>query len=122
MQALPGTSLDLFVPLREKLDQYEKQGWPADLVDNPEKLVETVLAEFRPTVLDIAPVRFQCNCSRERVSNIFRQLAHDDLVSLLEPDGSAVAHCHWCNGEYAFSPEEMSGYTGGILEKGGLPN
>jgi len=122
IQALPGTNLDLFVPIRARLDEFERNGWPVDLLDNPEKLVETVLGPYKPHVLECVPVQYKCNCSRERVENIFRQMNPDDLVTLLEADGSAVASCHWCNAEYLFTPEEMNVFTGPTATREELPN
>ncbi len=122
IQALPGTDLDLFVPVRERLDEFERSGWPVELIDDPVKLVETVLGPFKPYVLESVPVQYKCNCSRERVENIFRQMSADDLVTLLEPDGSAVASCHWCNAEYLFTPQEMDVFTGRQSPREDLPN
>ncbi len=118
IQALPGTSLDLFIPMRAKLDAFEREGWPPALIEAPERFVEEILGDFNPYILEISPVQYRCNCSRERVESIFQQMNAEDIASLLEPDGSAVASCHWCNAEYYFAPEEMRKYAVPVVTSG----
>jgi molecular chaperone Hsp33 len=120
VQAMPGADLDAFVEIRRALGALESCP-PADLVERPEDLVSSILGAFEPRILEETPVRLQCSCSRERVENIFRQLPSPALLELTAADGSAFAECHWCNGYYYFSAEEMAAFfqarTGG-----GLPN
>lgn len=119
IQALPGTDLDLFVPIRAALDAAEREGKAC--MDRPEEFIESVLGPFGPHLLGNQTVHYRCNCSRERVLNIFRQMSPADISGLTEPDGSAVATCHWCNAEYAFPPDEMALIIGGGAE-GGRPD
>ena len=53
-----------------------------------------------------APV-FACRCSRERVEQTLLGLGPEELQAMLEEDGRAEVHCHFCNETYVFGDEEL---------------
>jgi molecular chaperone Hsp33 len=49
----------------------------------------------------------QCRCSRDRVENVLKSLASDELQDLAI-DGGLVVTCEFCNSEYRFALSDVS--------------
>lgn len=73
----------------------------------PEGILERLLGEFSWSVTEKAPVRFLCDCSRERVKKALYTLRKEDMEELLSGDEPTKVHCHFCNTDYEFTPEEL---------------
>lgn len=58
-------------------------------------------------ILDELDIRFQCQCSRERVEQTLVSLGQSELENLIEEDGHAEVVCHFCNEAYVFNKEEL---------------
>ncbi|MNP60326.1 33 kDa chaperonin [compost metagenome] len=58
-------------------------------------------------VLEEMDVRFQCQCSKERVERTLVSLGQSELEQLIEEDGKAEVVCHFCNEAYTFDKEEL---------------
>lgn len=61
--------------------------------------------------LEILPetqlVRFQCNCSFDRVLGALKILGEAELRDMIEKDNGAEATCHFCNEVYRASSSEL---------------
>lgn len=55
---------------------------------------------------------FACRCSRERVERTLLSLGPGELRKMLEEDGRAEVHCHFCNETYVFGYEELESLLG----------
>ena len=55
------------------------------------------------------PVEYYCNCSRERVEKALISLGKKEIAKIIEEDGKATMHCHFCNKDYEFSKEDLLG-------------
>ncbi|MCJ8015054.1 Hsp33 family molecular chaperone HslO [Paenibacillus sp. KQZ6P-2] len=64
-------------------------------------------------ILEQMDIRFQCQCSRERVEQTLVSLGKSELEQLIEEDGKAEVVCHFCNEAYTFKKDELQQ----ILEK-----
>lgn len=60
------------------------------------------------TLYDPEPIFFNCNCSRERVSLMLRNLGNDEMESMMN-EGRAEVRCNFCNELYQFDAEELRG-------------
>jgi molecular chaperone Hsp33 len=56
---------------------------------------------FRP-----APVKAECSCSRDSVSNMLRSFDQDDRDHMVE-DGRITVTCEFCGSQYVFAPGEV---------------
>jgi molecular chaperone Hsp33 len=52
-------------------------------------------------------LKAQCRCSRDRVENVLRSLAADELQDLAI-DGALVVTCEFCNSEYRFALSDVT--------------
>lgn len=73
----------------------------------PEQILDAVLGEGTVKVLETMPIQFQCQCSRERISNALISLGTAELEDMIETDGKAEAQCHFCNEFYNFTKEDL---------------
>ena len=86
----------------------------------PEELlsldVETVLHRLfwdEPIARFIAPQglerpRFQCSCSKERVSNMLRSLGAQEVQSIIAERGDVEVGCEFCGAMYRFDPVDSA--------------
>lgn len=71
-----------------------------------EELVQNLIGELQYQVLEKRPVKFQCSCTRERVSGTLVSLGREGFEEILE-DKQAELICHFCNEHYQFDEEEL---------------
>jgi molecular chaperone Hsp33 len=70
-------------------------------------VVETVLAGLDREVLEVAPMRYQCRCSRERLLQHLVMLTAEDREYLRRDDGTIDADCVFCGTHYLFAPDDL---------------
>jgi molecular chaperone Hsp33 len=77
-----------------------------DQGETPESLLHFLVGEDLTVHHAIEPV-FKCKCSRERFEKVLITLGKKELRSLIEEDGKAELHCHFCNEKYVFDAGEL---------------
>jgi molecular chaperone Hsp33 len=71
-----------------------------------EGLVKALIGELPYEILEKRPVRFNCNCSKDRVSGTIVSLGREGFKEILE-DKEAELVCHFCNEHYHFNEKEL---------------
>ncbi|MFD1030293.1 Hsp33 family molecular chaperone HslO [Metaplanococcus flavidus] len=74
---------------------------------SPEKILEEIFGEGNVEILDRIPVKFECNCSKERFAEGIIGLGKEEIQKMIEEDGSAETQCHFCLETYHYSKEEL---------------
>jgi molecular chaperone Hsp33 len=74
---------------------------------SPEDLLEEIFGKGNVKILETVPVSFTCNCSKERFASAIIGLGKEEIKDMIEEDGKAEVHCHFCNEYYQFSKEEL---------------
>ena len=49
---------------------------------------------------------YKCNCSRNYIEGILAAMGEEELRAIIAEQGKISVHCHYCNTDYDFSPEE----------------
>ena len=49
---------------------------------------------------------YKCNCSRNYIEGILTAMGEEELRSVIAEQGKISVHCHYCNTDYEFSPED----------------
>ncbi|GAC42478.1 Hsp33 family molecular chaperone HslO [Paenibacillus popilliae] len=88
-------SLSMLPPVTSLLDQ----GMELD------ELATWIISDAN--VMDRMAIRFQCQCSQERVERTLISVGKGELTALIEEDGQAEVVCHFCNEKYSFEREEL---------------
>ena len=79
----------------------------------PESILKKLLGPLGFKVMDEMPVRFHCDCSKERVEKALIAMGRGEIRSLIAEGKPVTLNCHFCNTDYTFTQEELIG----ILQK-----
>lgn len=76
---------------------------------NPEHIADMFIGDPDIQFLSGNPVRYECECSREKMERNLIALGKTELENLAtDPDGIELC-CHFCDAKYRFSCTEVSG-------------
>ncbi|PGY09536.1 Hsp33 family molecular chaperone HslO [Bacillus sp. AFS031507] len=106
-QLMPGTPEPIISNLEERLKTIEPISKLIERGLTPEQILEELFGKEQVKVLETMPVGFECNCSKERFANAIVGLGAAEIHAMIEEDGQAEAHCHFCNEKYLFSSDEL---------------
>ena len=73
----------------------------------PDDILNVVLEGLDPKILDICDVKFDCNCSKERIKKVLISLGRETLTEIIEEDKQAEISCHFCNSIYHYNEDEL---------------
>lgn len=62
---------------------------------------------YAPKILECKDIRWNCDCSEERMEKALLAIGKSDLEEILHEDGKAELECHFCGNKYQFSAEEL---------------
>ncbi|MFB5284839.1 Hsp33 family molecular chaperone HslO [Peribacillus sp. Hz7] len=107
IQLMPGTDDSTITEIENRLQSIPPVSKMIQAGLTPEEILDQLLGEGNVKVLEKMPVSFQCQCSRERISNALISLGKAEIQDIIEEEGKAEAQCHFCNEKYQFSKEEL---------------
>jgi len=58
-------------------------------------------------ILDSRDIKWQCDCSKERMAAALVSLGKKELMQIIEEDGQAELTCQFCRSSYKFDKEEL---------------
>lgn len=73
----------------------------------PEDMMNIVLKDLEPSILDKIEVGFECDCSKERVAEVFAAIGKKELKAIIDEDKGAEVGCQFCESKYSFSEDEL---------------
>ena len=73
----------------------------------PDDILNLVMEGLDPKILDICDVKFDCNCSKDRIKKVLISLGRETLTEIIEEDKQAEVSCHFCNSAYHYTEEEL---------------
>jgi molecular chaperone Hsp33 len=106
VQVMPGLSEERLQRLEHAISTLPHITALLDQGETPEGILKFVVGDDL-TIHDRLEPRFHCGCSRERVERMLVTLGADELRSLIDEDGKAEVHCHFCNQTYDFTSNEL---------------
>ncbi len=106
VQVLPGLSEDQLVRLEQAISAMPHVTSLLDQGETPEGILRFLVGDDLTIHQSIEPV-FKCKCTRERFEKVLITLGRKELRSLIDEDGRAELHCHFCNEKYMFEAEEL---------------
>ncbi|MDR1688183.1 MAG: Hsp33 family molecular chaperone HslO [Clostridiales bacterium] len=107
MQMLPGASDELITRIEEKLSGFDAITSFYESGKTPYDLAEYFFEGLNYTVTEKTDVNFFCNCSREKVEKALISLGREELAKILNEDGKATLHCHFCRKDYSFDEGDL---------------
>ena len=107
IQMLPSASDEIISELEEKMGKIKSITRMLDEGMDSEQILNELVGDMQPKLLDRIPVEFYCNCDRERVEKAIVSVGRSELEDILEKDGQATLHCHFCNKDYHFDKNDI---------------
>ncbi len=107
IQALPDAEEDALIKIEANLRQIPSVSHMIHSGQDAKGILETVFSGLPTTFYDVLDLRFNCQCSRERVQNMLISLGADELKAMTA-EGQAEICCHFCNEKYQFNATELA--------------
>ncbi|HWR44798.1 Hsp33 family molecular chaperone HslO [Sporomusa sp.] len=107
IQALPGAEEDALMKLEDNLRHIPPVSHMIHSGQDAKGILETVFSGLPTTVYDSLNLRFNCQCSRERVQSMLVSLGADEIKEMAA-EGQAEVCCHFCNEKYQFDARELA--------------
>lgn len=70
--------------------------------NTPQELLSKVFSEDEVRLYDAEPVRFECNCSRDRTAGLIEGLGREEAMDIIEQEGQIEIICEFCNSKNVF--------------------
>ncbi len=110
IQVMPGATDETISQLEERIATVEPISKLIDRGLMPEEILGEVLGADNVDILDRKDVSFNCTCSKERFGSAIIGLGEKQIQEMIEEDGKAEAHCHFCLETYVYPKEELEGF------------
>jgi molecular chaperone Hsp33 len=107
IQIMPGTDEKVITKLEERLKTIPPVSRLVEQGLSPEQLLGEIFGDEPVKILETLPVKFQCTCSKQRFADAIVGLGAQEITAMIEEDGKAEAHCHFCNEKYQYPIEEL---------------
>jgi molecular chaperone Hsp33 len=73
----------------------------------PEQILALALKDFEYDIIDERETCYRCRCSRERALRTLASLPKTDRIELAQSQASITVECHFCDGRYTFTSEQI---------------
>ncbi len=107
IQLLPGVSDEDIDKIEDSLATMEPISQLIDKGLSPEEIMNSLLKDFSMEVLEKKPLKYHCDCSREKINKVIKDLGKTEINAIIEEDGKAEVVCHFCNKKYQFSEDDL---------------
>src|SRR3954453_4564199 len=107
IQLMPGTDDETITKIESHLKVMPPISKQIEKGLTPEELLEEILGDEPIKFLETMPVSLTCTCSKERFGAALVSLGADEIQDMIETDGQAEVHCHFCNEKFIFTKEEL---------------
>lgn len=107
IQLMPNATEEVISHLEQKLTEVTAVSGLLEEGMTPEEILEYIFAGFDLKMLDKIPTSYYCNCSKERVEKALISLGKAELTSMIEDGEPITMNCHFCNGSYTFSVDDL---------------
>ena len=108
IQPLPDANEEIIDSLEQRLHELPAISCLIDEGKSPEEVLELLLGDFELKLLDKSPLKFECDCNRERLERVVLGLGKEELQDIIETEGKAELVCHYCNTKYNFNKEQLT--------------
>lgn len=107
LQLMPFAEERVIARLEQKLTEVTHISGLLDEGMTPEEILEYVLADFEPKILEKVSTEYYCNCSKERVEKAIASVGKKELQEMIEEGKPIEVNCHFCNRKYEFTVEDL---------------
>lgn len=108
VQLLPFAEEGCISVLEENIKNIKSVSAMIDEGLEPKDIIELLLKNLNPNVLENASTAYKCDCSRERTSRALSLIKKEDLVEMHNEQETVEVCCHFCNKKYEFSHNDIA--------------
>lgn len=72
------------------------------------EVVNLLLKDLNPSVLDESNVEYKCDCNRKRVERTLMSIGKKELIDMKNEQKECEVCCHFCNNKFLFNENELS--------------
>ena len=109
IQLMPFAEDALITVLEERLQNYTSITTLLDQGRTPEDMIRELFEGYDVQIMDTIPTKYQCDCSRERVSRAVMSVGKAELEDMIREGKPIEVNCHFCGKHYVFETEELQG-------------
>lgn len=113
IQLMPFAEEEVIARLEENLQNIKSVTAMLEAGHTPEEMLTQILDGMDVEILDIMPVSFYCNCSKERVQKALMGMGCGDLEDIIKDGEGIDVNCHFCNKNYHFTIDELKALLDG---------
>lgn len=107
IQIMPGASDEIIDQIEARLKETARISTLLDDGQTPEEILQKLLATDDVEFLETLPVRFKCDCSKEKFASAIITLGAEQIQELIDQDHGAEAVCAFCNNKYEYSEADL---------------
>ena len=107
IQLMPFAEDKLIDALEAKITQMPSVTTLLDEEKSPEDLIDYILGDFEPEILETYPTAFVCNCDKARVEKALIAVGKKDLDEMIADAKPIEVKCQFCNKVYNFTEDEL---------------
>lgn len=109
IQVMPGAEDDVIDRLEKDLANLPLVSHMIDEGKSPEEVLQKIMggADSRLEILKKMPIRFSCDCSKEKFGAAIITLGPAEIQAMIDEDRGAEAVCHFCGEKYHYSEAEL---------------
>lgn len=107
IQIMPGASDEIIDQIEARLKETARISTLLDEGQTPEEILQKLLATDDVEFLETLPVRFKCDCSKEKFASAIITLGAEQIQELIDQDHGAEAVCAFCNNKYEYSEADL---------------
>lgn len=108
VQVLPGAKDEQIADLEKAIQNLPLVSEMLRDGDTPEEILKKIFAGKELKILEKMPVKYECDCSKERFAKAFSSIAPQDMEKLINEDHHAEAVCRFCGKKYEFNEQELN--------------
>ncbi len=107
IQLMPFADESVISALEEKVEKITSVTSLLEKGYTPEQLLEEVLGDLGIEFLDKIPTKFDCNCSKKKVTKALIGVGRQGLKEMIDDGEPIEVNCHFCNTHYVFEIDEL---------------
>lgn len=107
IQLLPGATEEMIDQLEADINSFPAISSLIEEGNSPEEILQILFKDEKINFLETMPIKFSCECSKERISTAIKGLGEAEVKDMIKKDKGAEAICHFCNEVYTFTEEEL---------------
>ena len=105
IQLLPEATDEDITYIENKMKDFPSVSSLVNEGKTPEEILKMLFDDVE--ILDSQDLSFECDCSKEKMSEALMTVGKDELQSMIDEDHGCEITCHFCNTKYQFTEDEL---------------